>query len=118
MRKRHVQMIAVRIRDMMKLCRYPLIPVSVDRMYGGAYCYLIEQQYGKLLGIIRTMGFLARVASYTMKAISPRSPRIRGTRTRAESHGNSIPLHVKAITHELVDEITRKFPLRGCKLIK
>src|SRR5260221_13108157 len=47
------------------------------------------------------------------KTRKPMRPTIKGERTWADNHGYGIPPHVSAITTDVVEAITRTFPLRA-----
>ena len=90
---------------------YPLRLVLFVMMEIGTWSTYGEMQFGSKQVEARTSGYLAIVASYTMKTTRPTRPRTNGTSTVAESHGAVIPPHVNPMVYATVLAITRKLPL-------
>src|SRR6266403_1644330 len=51
-----------------------------------------------------------------MNTPNPTRPIIKGNRTRADDHGYRTPPHVSPITTDVVDPVTRMFPLQASEV--
>lgn len=98
-----------RIRKKIATRTHPLKLVLFASMENGIWEMTLSKVCDGLQEL--TIGSFAKYFSYATNKPNPARPKMRGTRTRAEDHGNGDPAHVKAIMTALELAMTRKLPL-------